>query len=113
MKHTPGPWKPVKREQDLSEPGKYSPEYYAIMEAVEGSLVAEVHHAGIEWEEFKANARIVAAAPDLLKALKMAIHALQVHGIDETMAGEFEILTNAVAKVEGEDQGTWTKEEVK
>ena len=33
----------------------------------------------------------------------MAIEALQDNDIDESMAGEFEILIDAIAKVEGKD----------
>lgn len=49
------------------------------------------------------NAALIAAAPDLLVALKMAVSALEDNDIDESMAGEFEILTDAIAKAEGRE----------
>ena len=52
-------------------------------------------------EESQANARLIAAAPDMYEALRIAIRALQDNDIDESMAGEFEILTDAISKAEG------------
>ena len=45
--------------------------------------------------------RMFAASQDLLDALKMAIKVMKDYNIDEIMAGEFEIFTDAVAKAEG------------
>ncbi len=45
--------------------------------------------------------RLCDAAPDLLEALEIAIDQLQHHDIDVSMAGEFEILTDAVDKAKG------------
>ena len=39
--------------------------------------------------------------PVLYEALKMAVRVLQDNDIDTAMAGEFEILTDALAKAEG------------
>lgn len=52
-------------------------------------------------EESYTNGRLIASAPDLYEALKMAIRALENNDIDEMMAGEFEILTDAIDKAEG------------
>jgi len=38
---------------------------------------------------------------ELLAALKMAVRIMQDSDIDESMAGEFEILTDAINKAEG------------
>lgn len=51
-----------------------------------------------QWQEM---VNIVAAAPELLAALKMAAEYLKAANIDEAMAGEFEIITDAIAKAEG------------
>jgi hypothetical protein len=44
---------------------------------------------------------LVAAAPELLAALKLAAAAIRDNDLDESMAGEFEIITDAIAKAEG------------
>ena len=51
--------------------------------------------------EILANAKLISAAPDLLVALEIAVDQLRHHDIDESMAGEFEILTDAVDKAKG------------
>lgn len=48
------------------------------------------------------DARLIAAAPDLLDALKLARRALEDNDIDEMMAGEFEIITDAIVKATGD-----------
>ena len=47
------------------------------------------------------NAQLIASAPDLYEALGMAMRVLRDNDIDESMAGEFEILTDALAKADG------------
>ena len=53
----------------------------------------------------KANAEFIVRScnchDELLEALKMAVGALRENDIDESMAGEFEILTDAITKAEG------------
>ncbi len=44
---------------------------------------------------------LIAAAPDLLSALLLAVRVMQDNGIDESMAGEFDVFTDAIAKAEG------------
>ena len=86
--HTPGPWKvgngPVIYTEDLRV------------------LVAEGHGLNIEDTEVDANARLIAASPDLLFIAKR-IHALMesgdLNGADWT---EFAQLGSAIAKAEGE-----------
>lgn len=48
-----------------------------------------------------AKAHLIAAAPELLEALKLAIIVMQDNSIDESMAGEFEMFTDAIAKAKG------------
>ena len=66
----------------------------------EGYAVGEIYGPSNEEkiEEFMSNARLIAAAPDLLAALEMAVACLKDHNLDELMAGEFEILEDAIAK---------------
>ena len=46
------------------------------------------------------NAPLISSAPDLLEALKVAVGVMKDHNIDESMSGEFEIFTDAIAKAE-------------
>ena len=61
-KHTPGPW-----DYDMGD--------FSIYQVETSDVVAELFsdHSRAEQE---ANARLVAAAPELLEALKMAVHVL-------------------------------------
>lgn len=60
--HTPGPWFPT------------SDEHYVSPAANLGTLIAILHEAEEDGEaERRANARLIAAAPDLLEALKMCV----------------------------------------
>jgi hypothetical protein len=74
-KHTPGPWRVGKQWSVVadSEIGTHSDqqnrEYYG------GALVCESVRT-------EANARLIAAAPELLEALKEAVCALEVCGKD-------------------------------
>ena len=67
---------------------------------------SEEEHAAAEQaqeEIAKASAAIkaaFAAQRAILAALKMAVRALEDNDIDEAMAGEFEILTDAIAQAE-------------
>lgn len=49
-------------------------------------------------DEDRANAKLIAAAPELLAALKTAIKVMQDQNLDEALAGEFELFTDAVNK---------------
>lgn len=62
--HTPGPW--------TLETSPYKPRVYG-----DRKLIAEVGNAEDvfdAWEEWTANARMIAAAPELLTALKAILH---------------------------------------
>jgi hypothetical protein len=54
--------------------------------------------------EIMANARLIAAAPDLLAALETAVRVMQDQNLDEALAGEFEIFTDAIAKAKGQSR---------
>ena len=91
--HTPGPW------------GIFNIDNYTIGECENTKTLGRViavtaHHSvnpfyGIENEEAKANARLVAAAPDLLAACKEAEQKFRVE--TET----YKMLVAAIAKAEG------------
>jgi hypothetical protein len=89
MKHTPGPW-----------------EYSSGQVWADGTAKCVARRgadSGIPPEQRDADMRLCAAAPELLAALKAAVAALRDNDVDEAMAGEFENLTDAIAKAEGRD----------
>lgn len=86
MKHTPGPWHantPL-REEDCTD--------VTIREPKHGHLVATVA-AG------KANAKLIAAAPDLLDALTTIAKQFEIRGDDKRLLA---IARAAIAKAKGE-----------
>ena len=89
--HTPGPWK---RSSDTMIHGGGS------------ACVARVQRGSLSPDESNANARLIAAAPDLLAALKAAQEALNrpmgpQMGPKGKDFGLRERLTDAIAKAEG------------
>ena len=90
-KHTPGPWKLTEHDERSAR--------------IESRLEFIARIEGIDWgsEECKANARLIAAAPDLLEALK---NLLWQH---DNNAGQLcgmalQDARAAIAKAEGEKQ---------
>lgn len=64
VQHTPGPWKAYPIEMNHGLP--YTP-------VAANTLLAKVYSEAFgDYEQSEANARLVAAAPDLLEALKLA-----------------------------------------
>jgi len=85
-KHTKGPW--------------LYDETYGLIMAGEYEIAA--CHAGRGTDE-KANARLIAAAPELLDALRWTIAALEYHGIDSS-TGELDKAKQVLAKAEGSEE---------
>jgi hypothetical protein len=84
-KPTPGPWHVAARNGDITRILDYP-----------GRLVAEVRGATGSKSEMKANARLIAAAPELLAVLKLVLdHDGKLTGADWTH------LRAAIAKAEG------------
>ncbi len=86
MSHTPGPWTPYR------DPGEYS-----AVGAATGDIAQEVRN--------EADARLIAAAPDLLRELRNLVSLLQtplnrgdiqIHGLATLNAA-----SAAIAKAEG------------
>ena len=93
-KHTPGPWKAARNSafwevvkpwpgQTLEEANDYSP--------------SVAHAWGTTEQEAEENARLIAAAPDLLEALQ---HLMVAHG--EQLDYAFQQARAAIAKATGE-----------
>lgn len=95
MRHTPGPWKFEKRSgmAGRSHPFNISANFYSAT-AVDGrDQVAEIVSPR---EHAEANARLIAAAPELLQALKDLLRNPAVQGTH--VAARIETL---IAKAEG------------
>jgi hypothetical protein len=97
--HTPGPWKVGARSCEWNSPA--SP--YLHVDGDRGPLVAKVRMRQdmdtLGGEECLANARLIAAAPDLLAACKM-IASFAVSW-EPLTPGDIRVVTDAIAKAEG------------
>jgi hypothetical protein len=90
--HTPGPWR---AERDPRGD-------FRIVYNDKGNWLAEVHSDG-EPEVAEADARLIAAAPELLAALKRAKDAIEFYGLDDfdsTSEEELEAIDAAITKAE-------------
>ena len=94
MVHTPGPW-------DIQDPlggGSRNKWIYA-----DGLFIAEVDG---EREEAEANGRLIAAAPDLLAALKDAVEYIELQlecsGEDTGEGAMIRLFQKAIAEAEGQ-----------
>jgi hypothetical protein len=95
MKHTPGPW----TVYDDSNDGKTN----RIEIAARGKTVARIYQSVPE--EDLPNARLIAAAPDLLEALKMAVSALERSDYIQMDGDSFDVVDvsrAAIARASGE-----------
>lgn len=103
-KHTPGPWT-VGQEMNSERPGSVP-----VVALVRDSLEGKMHVAFVNGKagEQEANARLIAAAPDLLAALKAAqgfIDAVilwgqkQPRSVTEGMPGPYEVETTVAATI--------------
>jgi hypothetical protein len=93
---TPGPW--------TYRHGRFNRGYRDDLDQVGSIHGSQWYIAAIEeiyHEETEANAHLIAAAPDLLDALEIAISVMKGQDIDEALAGEFEVFEDAVAKAYG------------
>lgn len=93
--HTPGPWKAVE--------AAYNPPGWLWVQNGPGALLADVHqNVNIPLDARNANARLMAAAPELLEALQEIITAADSEGWSQLDAG-FTRARAAVAKALGND----------
>ena len=94
--HTPGPWKAVE--------APYNPKGWLWVQNGPGALLADVHqNKNIPLDARNANARLMAAAPELLEACKavLAAHPLP-HGMNERH-GVMAMVEAAIAQATGND----------
>jgi hypothetical protein len=64
-KHTPGPWKTVARNYPIADTGDYD----GCWEVLTGDPKKPIVQIWGDSDEDEANARLIAAAPDLLEAM--------------------------------------------
>lgn len=74
-KHTPGPWEAILDEKQPRRRGGVVAGRMALVRAG-GDMCIDCTHSGNNYEEDAANARLIAAAPDLLAALESLLNAL-------------------------------------
>ena len=107
-KHTPGPWKAVQHDRG----------WWTVLqgawdishnEASRPGVVASSKYSVMSIPENEANARLIAAAPELLEALKgaaMVIDACIRNSATVPVPGISRIMRAAIAKAEAGDGGT-------
>lgn len=96
MIHTPGPW----TIEDLSEDG-----LYVTVGPPTGTLIAQINPTqalGLDSEDLpQANSHLIAAAPELLEALKDVVNSVQyTEGMEYI---DYPNLIEVIAKAEGKD----------
>lgn len=94
-KHTPGPWTMHPRGKDGAEVRAITSVAWcgiALTHGVSGSQV-------IRADEAQANARLIAAAPDLLAACELM---LTVYGLSQEAPHATDVMRAAVARAKGE-----------
>ena len=101
MSHTPGPWKTaivdhgdMKQVETIHAPNvAFGRSTFHVV--LPGSI------AGRSYAECDANARLIAAAPDLLEALKRVRQAFYVDGTAKALRAAFEGTKEIVSRAEG------------
>lgn len=93
-KHTPGPWHVVGHGRPLVCGGKLSRN--AIEVRADNGDICELHE---HWDEKieLANARLIAAAPEMLEALRL------VENADMVVPADRELIKAAIAKATGDN----------
>lgn len=101
QKHTPGEWEAVLNDDPRGQPVAY---YRGLICTVEhgGRYLAVVAKIGCalpaQWE---ANARLIAAAPDLLAALKLLVSDVADYEAWQRPCHALDVANAAISKAEG------------
>lgn len=107
-KHTPGPWE-VHNGTDVYPVGDYKARFYvADCDPDDAPLASKILEPGdhprtdATYEQAKANARLIAAAPEMLEALKLAEGLLR-EPYETGVLGEdaYHAIASAISKAEG------------
>jgi hypothetical protein len=93
-KHTPGPWNVTEVDSRVIITDNWAKPF--------GGTIAELPHPDTHSYVME-NARLIAAAPELLEACKTALASMQRYGIEQGSREEKEvfIIEQAIAKAEG------------
>ncbi len=98
MPHTPGPW--MTKRAAVQTDGAYD---FAVVTETTDIIAETFGRSGVAtYHDAEANARLIAAAPELLAALKAA----REFGLDDFKSGEqpiYEQMDAAIAKAEGRE----------
>ena len=107
MKHTPGPWKYHKCDS-TGEQNSPQRMYVIAVGDHKGVVVDEVLSCCADNQE--ANARLIAAAPDLLEACKFGLNllcqcckSLNPHHHNCTSCKDIDIIKQAISRAEGKE----------
>ena len=95
MSHTPGPWKVA--ENLFGNTASY--EVYANVETKSGKG-GYTRICQITPRDQKANARLIAAAPELLEALEAMVEMVEMNGLGKRYA--LDLAASAIKKARGE-----------
>jgi hypothetical protein len=110
MKHTQGTWDAVLNDDPRGQPVPYYSGLICTVEHGERYLAVVSDGRRVSTDEWEPNARLIAAAPDLLAALKAAMAFIKANVADpditEEMASAWVTLLDAkphaaIAKAEG------------
>lgn len=93
--HTPGPW-----EVHPEENRRAFAENLVVADGVAVAIALNNEERGAGWTKCEANARLIAAAPDLLESLRALVEVAS-ECIPETAGHELEQARAAIAKAEG------------
>lgn len=98
VQHTPGPWR---FDTKMNPPQIRGPEGYGNSSGL--TLAIPHKNPGLPCEQWEANARLIAAAPELLSALELAWQLIQQSGmsVDDRPGSSFDVIRAAIAKAKG------------
>lgn len=103
-KHTPGPWNLFNTAEIFTNLGAVNAEGIEAT-SNDGWMIADCDMGGLSLSEIKANAMLIAAAPDLLEALEVMIEFVaNVHAnkAQTICYSEMDKARAAIAKAKGE-----------
>jgi len=102
--HTPGPWKPAMQhsQQLVTIPDKTHGWRCLVVETSNGDIIARAYGATPEIAE--ANARLIAAAPELLDALENLANAIckNTNGMPDWLSRALDDANEAMRKARGQ-----------
>jgi len=109
MAHTPGPWL-FSWEGEGWEDGGLSIVAHQLGEVCYidhrlNGFYQDHERTPRTHEDQQANANLIAAAPELLAALKMAVDLMENYDVDAAVGKQFRLLTDAIDKAEGRAAG--------